>query len=1196
MQFSLLSLRIIFLSTLLCFAFHSTLSAQAWLDGLTKSEQQDFYAIQRNFNSYWQNRKPQKGQGYKPYKRWEWFWASRVDKQGHFPKPAARWDAHQYSVRNLSPAHTTYRRNDHSSNTSETNFATQAASWTCLGPFTSPGGYTGNGRLNSIGFHPTQVGNYYVGAPAGGLWHTTDDGQTWTTTTDLLPSLGVSAIVVDWSNPQVVYLGSGDGDGSDTQSLGVLKSTDGGLTWSTTGLSWTPSQFYQVNRMIQDPVNPNILMAATNDGTYRTTDGGNNWTQSDATAVRDIEMKPGDPNTWYVASYRNSSDVEVLRTTNAGASWSVVYTNSNSNRINIAVTPDNPNLVALLSSEDGSNGLDGLFKSTNSGASGSFTQVFSGTTANILDYTDDGSGSGGQGWYDLSFEIDPNNENNWYSGGVNIWKSTDAGQSWNCKTMWYNFQGLAEVHADQHFFSIQPNRPNHLFACNDGGLFVTTDGGDNWAEITHLQQGPVIGQYYRISNHFYNEHEVLGGLQDNGSKLLRNGTWIEATGGDGMECIIDPVDTLIMYGSYTNGSISRSNDGGQSFSTYIAGNLPNPDNGAWVTPYCLDPDDHNTIYIAYDEVYKSTDNGDNFTTISTGIPTGTAMQYLEVCQANSNRIYTGTHNDVYRTLNGGASWTNITPSTHVGSFTYMTSDPLNADRIWLANSSYSSSIQVYYSSNGGTTWNDYSGSLPDVAVNTIIYQNGTDDGLYIGTDIGVYYTDNSMTDWVYYNSGLPVVVVSELEIHYSSGKLRAATYGRGVWESPLYVSNLPGAPAAGFSSSATTVCAGYAVNFTDQSLGNPVSWHWTFPGATPSTSTLQNPMVSYQTPGTYNVSLVVSNPNGTSYVAASSYIIVQFTPTSAAIYTGNPCMGDSIQLIGGTLSGATYSWSGPSGFNSNQSSVSLTGLTLNQTGVYSFVISYQGCLSLPALVNLTVVPYPAAPINVASNSPLCLPAALQLSCAFSGGGNAVWTGPSGFNSTTQNPTVSNPSSGTYSVYVSNLGCGSPIVQLGVVVFPQPAKPVITQLGNILSSSGISGNQWYRNGILLPGETNQAIDCSLYGSGDYTVKVTDGNNCPSEVSDKVTLVFALTDPEVAASGFEIRPNPFQNYFEIHSIGESPMILKSIEILDVRGRRVLLMPSILQAQVGVSTESFIPGIYLLVVESAEGKKEIYRLIRE
>lgn len=1189
-------MRPIFILILLFFLSHSTLRSQAWIEGIPPAERNNFKSIQKAFNEHWQDRKPGKGQGYKPFKRWEWYWTPRVDAQGNFPKPAARWDAYQYTLTQNVPDHTSRKNAQPSGNGSGIGLATQSASWTCLGPFTSPGGYTGNGRLNTIGFHPTQAGNYYVGAPAGGLWHTTDDGQTWYTTTDLLPSLGVSAIVVDWSNPQNVYLGSGDGDGSDTQSIGVLKSTDGGLSWSTTGLSWTPGQYYQVNRMIQDPTNANILMAATNDGTYRTTDGGANWTQVDATAVRDLEMKPGDPNTWYVSTYRNSSDVQVLRTTNAGATWATVYTNTNSNRINIAVTPANPALVALLSSEDGTNGLDGIFKSTTSGSAGSFTQVFSGSTANILDYTDDGSGSGGQGWYDLSFEIDPSNQNIFYSGGVNIWKSTDGGASWTCKSMWYNFQGLAEVHADQHFFQIQPNRPSHLFACNDGGLFVTTDGGDTWTETTHLQQGPVIGQYYKISNHFYNQHEILGGLQDNGSKLLRNGTWIEATGGDGMECIIDPVDSTIMYGSYTNGSISRSNDGGQSFSTYIAGNLPNPDNGAWVTPYCLDPDDHNTIYIAYDEVYKSTDNGDNFITISTGIPTGTAMQYIEVCIANSNRIYTGTHDDVYRTTNGGTLWTNITPGTHTGSFTSIVADPLDENRIWLANSSYSNSIQVYYSSNGGNTWIDYSGSLPDVPVNSIIYQNGTDDGLYIGTDIGVYYRDNSLTDWVYYNDGLPVVVVSDLEIHYASGKLRAGTYGRGVWESPLYISSNAGAPTAGFSSSTQTICAGYTLNFFDQSLNNPASWYWTFPGANIPNSTLQNPSVTYQTPGTYNVSLIVSNGNGTSYVAATSYIVVNFTPTAAGISTGSPCIGNSIQLVGSTLSGATYFWVGPNGFNSNQSSPSISPLTLSNTGAYSFTISYQGCTSLPSVVTLTVVPVPAAPINVASNSPLCLPNNLQLSCSFSGGGNAVWTGPGGFNSTLQNPVNTNPLSGNYSVHVDNLGCISNDVVLGVVVFPQPAKPVITQLGNILTSSSVSGNQWYRNTLILPGETNQSIDCSLYSSGDFTVRVTDGNNCPSEYSDKVTMLFSSTGDEYLENGFIIHPNPFSHFIEISTRGTKPANLESIELLDALGRSVLIENSMNQSQALLSTEKILPGIYFIKLKDSEGRQVVYRIIRQ
>lgn len=1170
------------------------LFSQAWKDRLDASQQENFFALQRSFQDYWKDRKIEKGKGYKVFKRWEWFWQTRVDAQGNFPAPQARQEALNYTRTHLSPAHTQFKSGNVSGNATANRMATQSASWNCLGPFSSPGGYTGNGRVNTIGFHPTQAGNYFVGAPAGGLWHTTDDGLTWTTTTDLLPSLGAGAVVVDWSNTQNIYLGSGDGDGTDTHSLGVLKSTDGGLTWSTTGLSWTPGQYMQVNRLLQDPVDPFVLMAGTSDGIYRTTDGGINWTQVETDGVRDLEMKPGDPNTWYAATYRNANDVRVLRTTNAGVTWSTVYTNTNSNRINIAVTPANPALVALLSSEDGSNGLEGIYKSLTSGSSGSFTQVFSPTTANLLDYTDDGSGSGGQGWYDLAFEIDPSNASIWYTGGINVWKSTDAGVSWTCKTMWYSSPGLAEVHADQHFLAFQPNRPSHLFACNDGGVFITTDGGDNWTELTHLQQGPVIGQYYRISNSFYNPHIILGGLQDNGSKLLdHSGFWVEATGGDGMECIIDPVDSTIMYGSYVNGYISRSNDGGQTFATNISANLPNPDNGAWVTPYCLDPNDHSTIFIAYDEVYKSTDNGDNFTTISNGIPTGTPMDYIEVCIANSNRMYTGTHDDVYRTLNGGALWTNITPSPHVGSFTSLVSDPENEDRIWLANSSYSGSIQVYYSSNGGSTWSDYSGSLPDIPVNTIIYERGTQDGLYIGTDIGVYYRDNSLGDWVYYSDGLPVTVVSDLEIHYTSGMLRAGTYGRGVWESPLYISSDPGTPGAGMTASANIVCAGYPVSFTDISTNNPTSWCWTFPGASPAVSTQQNPVVTYQTPGTYTVSLIVSNTNGTSYVSQMSYIVVQFSPTATAILTGAPCVGNTVQLTGNVLAGSTYSWQGPGGFNANTSSASLSGLTLSQSGSYSYYVTQGGCSSAPAVVNISVVPYPAAPINVASNSPVCLPATLKLSCTFSGGGNAVWNGPGSFNSTQQNPVVSNPQSGTYSVYADNTGCASAVVQLSVAVIPQIAKPVITQAGFILTSSAPSGNQWYRNGVLLTGETGTSLDCSLYPSGDFTVVVSDGNGCSSEASDLVRVLFTAADKLDGEEALFVNPNPFTDWLDIRYAGKSELV--SVRLTDALGREMYVSGTIIARKYRIPASGIPVGIYWLRIQDARGNEVVRRVLK-
>ncbi len=1186
-----------FIFCLLLFFMLLTQSAQSqeWVNKMSSGGQKDFFEIQRTFESYWKDKKIEKGKGYKAYKRWEWFWKPRVDAQGKFPSPEVRLKALEYSLAHHLP-NPASRQGSPTNPDGQLGLGVQSVGWTCLGPFTSPGGYTGNGRLNVIGFHPTLPGNYYVGAPAGGLWHTTDDGLTWTTTTDQLPSLGVSGLVVDWSNPQVVYLGSGDGDGSDTHSLGVWKSTDGGLTWNPTGLSWNPGQSYQINRLIQDPINSAVLMAATSDGIYRTTDGGQTWTQVETTGARDIEMKPGDPNTWYASTYRDANDVRVLSTTDAGATWTTVYTNTNSNRINIAVSPANPTLVALLCSEDGSNGLEGIYTSYTSGSSGSFTQVFSGTTANLLDYSDDGSGSGGQGWYDLAFDIDPNNANIFYTGGINLWKSTDAGLSWTCKSMWYQFTGLAEVHADQHFLAFQPNRPSHLFACNDGGLFVSTDGGDSWTELTHLQQGPVIGQYYRLSNAFYNPHVILGGLQDNGSKLLRNGQWVEATGGDGMECIIDPVDSTIMYGSYVNGSISRSNDGGQTFATYISGNLPNPDNGAWVTPYCLDPADHNTLYIAYDEVYKSTDNGDNFITISNGIPTGTNMDFLEVCIASSSRIYTGHYDEVYRTTNGGQFWTNITPSPHTGSFTSITSDPLNENRIWLANSSWTAgTTRVYYSSNGGLSWTDYSGTLPDVPVNTIIYQRGTQDGLYIGTDIGVYYRDNSLGDWVYYNNGLPVVVVSELEIHYGSGNLRAATYGRGVWESPLYVSSNPAAPSTDFTSSVNTVCAGYPVNFTDLSGNNPTQWNWTLPGSSSPYSTIQNPTVTYSTPGTYQVSLITSNANGSSFAVKNSWIIVQYAPTATAIYTGSPCAGDSIQFIGTVLSGATYSWTGPNGFNASTSNPWLAPLSLNQTGAYSYTVQYQGCSSIPAVVNLSVIPLPLAPINVAGTNPLCQGNSLNLSCSFSGGGTPIWQGPGGFNSTLQNPVIANPTSGIYTVYIDNLGCTSPEVQLSIVVFPTPAKPVITQNGNLLTSSALSGNQWYRYTGLLPGETSQVLDISPYGSGDYTVQETTQNGCISPESDLINILFTSTESEAMERRIKIFPNPTNGILTIESNASNERIDK-ILFYSSEGKLLLKRQEKSGKKVSLDLSEFPAGNYQIEVVTELGAHYKSGIIRK
>ena len=226
---------------------------------------------------------------YEKFKRWEWFWESRVDKDGNFPPAdilAKEWKSYKES-HNLS--------SDRSSNTPP---------WTFKGPTTSVGGYFGIGRVNCIAFHPTYENTFWVGTPAGGIWKTTNSGNSWTTTTDDLPVLGIAAIVVHPLNPNILFAATGDGELWYTKSVGILKSTDGGLTWNSTGLSWPIENGRQIRRLIMNPSTPDEMFAATSLGIFKTTDGWVTHTNPITTGdFFDVEFKPGDPTHVYAATY-----------------------------------------------------------------------------------------------------------------------------------------------------------------------------------------------------------------------------------------------------------------------------------------------------------------------------------------------------------------------------------------------------------------------------------------------------------------------------------------------------------------------------------------------------------------------------------------------------------------------------------------------------------------------------------------------------------------------------------------------------------------------------------------------------------------------------------------------------------------------------------------------------------------------------
>jgi PKD repeat protein len=805
----------------------------------------DFYQTQTAFYTYWKKHDiTEKGKGWKAFKRWEWFMEPRLYPDG--------------DKNEMANAFLNYQKQSKQNKKSSS-----AGNWSLIGPSVVPASGGGAGRINFITIHPRDSNTFFIGAPAGGLWYTTDGGSSWTTTTDDLETIGTSDLVINPLNPNVMYLATGDGDGGATYSIGVLKSTNGGISWNPTGLDWSVSSAWKINKLLLNPNDTSILFAATNGGIYRSDNSGSSWSLVQNGSFKDIEFRPNDPDIVYACGnqfYKSSDAGEHFTQIANGLPSSTVI-----NRMAIAVTEANSDYVYILAAatSSGSYGFYGFYQSTDKGSSFN-TQA---TSPNLLGWESSGSDVGGQGWYDLAIIASSKDANTVYTAGVNIWKTTDGGLSWNINSHWYGQYGNPYVHADIH--SLQFNGSS-LFACTDGGLFKTDNMGTSWSDVS---DGLAIRQCYRIGLSASNKDLFISGNQDNGTDVYRSGYWSRVLGGDGMECMVDYNDERFLYGEYYYGSLMKSINGGISFSGITSGIT---ENGAWVTPFIMDPSDPKILYAGFNNVWKSTDRGDTWTSISNFASTNT-LNALAVAASNTNNIYAAAYSKIYKTNDGGSSWTDISSGLPVSSasLTYIAVDPSDPDHLYVTFSGYVSGKKVYESNDGGSNWNNISGTLPNLPVNCIVYETGAD-ALYIGIDAGVYYIDNSLSDWISFSNQLPNTIINELEIHYSSATIKAATFGRGVWESPLFsAQTMP--PTADFTSDNTEICAGENIQFTDMSIYSPTAWNWTFQGGTPSVSTDQSPIVTYPTEGIFDVTLIAENSNGSNTIIYSGYIIVGST-------------------------------------------------------------------------------------------------------------------------------------------------------------------------------------------------------------------------------------------------------------------------------------------------------------------------------
>lgn len=755
--------------------------------------------------------------------------------------------------------------------------------WTHFGPLNG-NLHGGIGRVNCIAFHPDNSSIMLAGAPAGGVWKSTDGGVTWTTNTDLLPNLGVSDIAYDPIHPDTIYLATGDRDAADTYSIGLLKSVDGGATWQTTGMSYTVQQSRRIGGVYVNPKNTQEVVVATRSGIYKSTDGAATFSLAQGGSWQMLTYAPTSSDTLYAGSNIGGN---ISRSTDAGSTWTALSNGlpvSGVSRVELATTADDPNYVYAVFSAS-NNGLYGVYRSTDAGST--WTQQLAGSSKNLLHWDANPSGntsagsSGGQGWYDLAIAVSPVNKNIVYVGGVNVWRSTNGGSTWSLSAHWYGGGGAAFTHADQHKFVFKPGTGT-LYLGNDGGVYSTADGNS----YSSLNDGLHITQYYRIDGSESDAEIVIGGAQDNGTHLFDNPNWDRVRGGDGMDNAIAETNSNVMYAAFQYGSFGKSTNRGQSFNANF--NLPPNGSGQWVTPFVIDPNDDNILYAGYNQLWKSTNAGASFAATSSSISgsTNSGIDVIAVSKSNSSVIYIAINNSVYKSSNGGSSWTLITGNiSNTRTVTDIAISDVDENHIWITKSGYDANAKVFESFNAGTTWTNVTGSLPNLPVNTIIHQDGTNGSIYVGTDIGVYYMDAGATDWVAYMSGLPNVIVNDLEIHYGTGKIKAGTYGRGMWESPL-ASSFLGKPQAGFTANPSTLCSiSDTISLTDESLFLPTSWTWdiyptTFNYVNGTNSSSQHPEVVFSANGSYTVQLIVQNNSGADTIVKVGAIGVGGLPLS----------------------------------------------------------------------------------------------------------------------------------------------------------------------------------------------------------------------------------------------------------------------------------------------------------------------------
>ncbi len=719
--------------------------------------------------------------GFAQYKRWEAHMEPRVYPSGDIRLPEQTYDNLQQYLGSNDYLNAAINKESQ---------ALVVSSWIPLGPWGTHWKtfFGGAGRVTFLKFHPTNTNIMWTFAPSGGLWKTIDGGLNWTTNTDQLPFIGTTDMAINPLNPNEMYLAMGDGNGTNSslwqRSVGIRKSMDGGLTWPLSVLTYTPNAQRSIFKLLINPVTPNIIFAATSIGLLRSIDSGTSWPAVVGAGVfTDIEFKPGDPTIVYASSGTTTAGT-YYKSIDGGATFTStavgVPLTANVGRLEIAVTPASPSLVYLLAVKKVTNDFYGFYRSMDSGDN--FT--LQANAPNILV-----GAPSSQAHYNIAMAVSAMHKDTIIVGGTDMYKSLDGGVTWTKHSSGNGFV-VPFVHPDHHDIQYLPGNDSTYFSMNDGGVWKTTDRGLNW---TPMNEGMGIAQMYRLGTSKINPYTILTGHQDMATHRLTGAVWdmVTPNTGDGMECIYEyDNDTVFYMETYQGRILKMMNTLGSMNVVCSFGGAGVNATGNWLTPVVLHPTNDSIMLIGKAQIWRSTQAALGGSFVQVGNIVGGAGNIVAIAYApsNTNYIYAARSNRMFLTTDGN-NFNDVTGLLPVGSasITAITVSNTDATKAWVTFSGYSSANKVWQTTDAGVSWSAYTTGLPNLPVNTIVYQNGSNDGLYVGTDVGVYFRDNSLASWQPFMTNLPNVDVHELEICYLNGKLRAATTGRGLWETDLAV-------------------------------------------------------------------------------------------------------------------------------------------------------------------------------------------------------------------------------------------------------------------------------------------------------------------------------------------------------------------------------------------------------------------------